>query len=134
VTKTAILARFYGPTRIKLTLFDGLHHTTSDRETLDARRETNLDNLIWDRSVPSGAIRRPRDRAIRKAMSGADMPVMRKLTERAEAGRKPMLHAPALCVVHLGGAAPNPPGYLENRDETCMQRSFCQKKLAQQCT
>ena len=87
MTKTAILARFYGPTRIKLTLFDGLHHTTSDRETLDARRETNLDNLIWDRSVPSGAIRRPRDRAIRKAMSGADMPVMRKLTET----RKPYI-------------------------------------------
>jgi hypothetical protein len=28
-----------------------------------------------------------------------------------------MLHARALCVVRLGGAAPNPPGYLENRDD-----------------
>jgi hypothetical protein len=28
-----------------------------------------------------------------------------------------MLHARALCAVRLGGAAPNPPGYLENRDD-----------------
>ena len=89
------------------------------------RRETNL--------RPVGPYS-PADMAIRKAIIGAEMPVMHKLTESAEGGREPMLHALALCVVHLGGAAPNPPGYLENRDETCMQRSFRQRKLAQQCT
>ena len=99
-------------------------------ETLGVRRETNLRQSDLGSAGPYC----PRDIAIRKAISGAEMPVMHKLTESAEGGREPMLHARALCVVHLGGAAPNPPGYLENRDETCMQRSFFQKKLAQRCT
>jgi hypothetical protein len=32
-----------------------------------------------------------------------------------------MLHARALWVVHLGGAAPNPPGYFRNGDDSCRQ-------------
>jgi hypothetical protein len=89
------------------------------------RRETNLRQPdLWSAGPYLPA-------AYGDGYSDAEMPVMHKLTESANV---PMLHARTLCVVHLGGAAPNPPGYLENRDDVYAAQCFCWKKLAQQCT